>query len=130
VTAKQTERPHVVVDRRCLACGTTAPGSCLESWRETAVRATDARFAVEEASVPNAGIPEPTIRRLKGHALDVSAGYYRITPESMREAVLSLGDDGFAAVPAVGPGTWLASLGDQKIGFRAESGEMETHWHR
>ena len=41
------------------ACGTTAPGSYLEFWRQTAVPARGAGFGDEEASVSRSGSSVP-----------------------------------------------------------------------
>jgi integrase len=38
----------------------------------------------------NAKVPEPTIRRLMGHSVDVSQGYHELTEEAAREAILVL----------------------------------------
>ena len=38
----------------------------------------------------NARVPEPTIRRIMGHAVDVSQGYHELTQEAAEQAVLSL----------------------------------------
>ena len=46
-------------------------------------------------AMTDAGVPEPAIRRLLGHSLDVSQGYYELTVEAAEAAVLtlSLGSD-------------------------------------
>ncbi len=38
----------------------------------------------------NAQVPEPTIRRIMGHSLDVSQGYHELTEEAAEQAILTL----------------------------------------
>jgi hypothetical protein len=38
----------------------------------------------------NARVPEPTIRRIMGHSLDVSQGYHELTEEAAEQAILTL----------------------------------------
>ncbi len=45
----------------------------------------------------DAGVPEVALRRVLGHSVDVSGGYYRVTEDMHRKAILALGPVQFGA---------------------------------